>query len=195
MPLYNSQNLLDTLEKNVEQTIRKATYLQSLKGATLALAPGEGKWSVLQVLYHLNSYNNYYLPHITDALNKGRKLPAAASFKPGLIGNYFAKMMQPGNDGKIKNTMKAPKDHIAILGFSDVKAIADFIAGQQRLLQLIKAARKANMTRITVPISISKFIKIRLGDTFRFLIVHQQRHFVQIDNTLTALGVAWLEKA
>jgi uncharacterized damage-inducible protein DinB len=40
-----------------------------------------------------------------------------------------------------------------------------------------------------VPISIAKFIKIRLGDTFRFLIAHQQRHFAQVANTLKALGV------
>ncbi len=195
MPLYNSQQLLDTLEKNVVHTIQKATALQLLGTGKLALAPAKDKWSVLQVLYHLNSYNNYYLPHIQDAMRNGGKLPASASFKSGLLGNYFANMMQPGNDGVIKNTMKAPKDHIAATGFSDTAAIAEFIAGQEKLLQLIHTARTVNMTRISVPISISKFIKIRLGDTFRFLIAHQQRHFIQINNTLKAVGATLTETA
>jgi hypothetical protein len=30
-------------------------------------------------------------------------------------------------------------------------------------------------------------IKLKLGDTFRFFIAHEQRHFIQIQNTLQLL--------
>lgn len=181
--------LLERLEKEVEQTILQAQALQQLKAEQLATAPA-GKWNVLQVLYHLNSYNNYYLPHIGLSIARGVDMPYSASFKPGVLGNYFVATMLPTSNGVVKNAMKAPADHVAATGYKNTGAIGEFIDGQQKLLQLLRQARNVNMTRIKVPISISRFIKIRLGDTFRFLIAHQQRHFIQIKNTLSANGVA-----
>ncbi len=189
MPLFNSQQLLDTMEKTVAQTIKKATALQSLPEAKLKAAPAPGKWSVLQAIYHLESYNGYYLPHIAGVIKNGKNYPATPSFKAGLLGNYFANAMLPGNNGTVKNAMKAPAGHTPAPGFADTNVLVEFINSQQQLLRLIKDARAVNITRLTVPISIAKFIKIRLGDTFRFLIAHQQRHFAQVANTLKALGV------
>ena len=191
MPIFKSKQLLDTLEKEITQTIKNAAYLKSMDSSLLTKVPAEGKWSVVQVLYHLNSYNDYYLPHIEQVVTNGISKGYSSTFKAGVIGNYFAKTMLPGNEGVVKNTMKAPKDHTPASTFNDLEAIDLFIAGQNKLLQLINEAREVNMTRLTVPISISKLIKIRLGDTFRFLVAHQQRHFVQISNTLKAIGVAF----
>lgn len=191
MPIFKSIQLLDTLEKTVSQTIKNATYLQQMDEGTLSKPPAAGKWNVMQVLYHLNSYNDYYLPHIEKVMKDGAKVPYSSSFKAGVIGNYFTNTMLPGNDGAVKNAMKAPKDHAPEAGYNDISAIAQFIEGQQHLLELLKEARNVNMTRLKVPISISTLIKIRLGDTFRFLVAHQQRHFVQISNTLKANGVAF----
>ena len=189
MPTFKSTQLLDNLEKTVAQTIKNATWLQSMNSDALSKSPAAGKWSVIQVLYHLNSYNNYYLPHIEQAIKAGINAPYSASFKAGVIGNYFTKTMLPGNDGAVHNMMKAPKDHTPDAAYNNVEAINEFIAGQQKLLELLREARNVNMTRLKVPISISKLIKIRLGDTFRFLVAHQQRHFVQISNTLKTNGV------
>lgn len=189
MQTYKSIDLLEQLQKEVENTISQAQMLQRLDTHQLTSAP-EGKWNVLQVLYHLNSYNKYYLPHIGLSIARGADMPYVASFRPGILGNYFVSAMLPDSKGTVKNAMKAPADHVAASGFNDMAAIGEFIDGQQKLLQLLKQARDVNMTRIKVPISISKFIKIRLGDTFRFLVAHQQRHFIQIKNTLSANGIA-----
>lgn len=187
MPSFNSAQLIDNLERVVQQTIQSAHTLQKMSSSLLSTAPA-GKWNVVQIVYHLNSYNNYYLPNIELAMRKS-DAPHSGMFKAGVIGNYFANAMMPGNDGSVKNVMKAPKDHVADNGYNDLAAISTFIEGQTRLLALLKEARNANLTKVTVPISISKFIKIRLGDTFRFLIAHQQRHFVQINNTLRTNGM------
>ncbi len=182
MPVFNSQTLLDSLTQSVNQTIQEATKLQTLPTAELTHVPAPGKWSIVQIIYHLNSYNDYYLQHIAATINTGNKVKYSNEFRSGVIGNYFANAMLPGNNGKVNNTMKAPKDHTPAPNFTDTGAIAEFIEGQKKLLALLKTARQLNLTKLTVPISISKFIKIRLGDTFRFLIAHQQRHFVQIGN-------------
>jgi len=46
------------------------------------------------------------------------------------------------------------------------------------------------LNTIRVPLSISKLVTLKLGDTFRFLIAHEQRHFIQARNSLKAIGVS-----
>jgi uncharacterized damage-inducible protein DinB len=159
-----------------------ATYLQKEDPELLLTAPAAGKWSVVQVLEHLNSYGRYYLPAIEKSLqtNKLHK----EIFKPGWFGNYFTKIMKPGEDGKITNKMSAPKNHRPATDL-DVKPVIDqFFAQQQKLLDLLEKAKQKDIGAIRTPISISRFIKLKVGDTFRFLIAHEQRHFVQITNAI-----------
>jgi hypothetical protein len=144
--------------------------------------PEPGKWSVLQVLEHLNSYGRYYLPAIEKSLHKNE--PATEDFRPGLIGDYFTKMLAPSEQGAIKHKMKAPKDHRPAPHLQDELVIKTFLDQQHILLELLEKAKSKNIGRIYTPISISRFIKLKLGDTFRFLIAHEQRHFIQINNTM-----------
>jgi hypothetical protein len=80
--------------------------------------------------------------------------------------------------------MKATKSHSPPLNLNPVEVIAYFEESQRELLGLLKKAERADLAKIRVPISISRIIRLKLGDTFRFLIAHQQRHFVQIQETL-----------
>ncbi len=188
MPTFNSKDLLSDLETEVKRTIDRALQLQKLSSHLLKATPRVDKWNVLQVLYHLNSYNNYYLPHIQKVIENRRHVGYNPLFKSGALGNYFTNAMLPGKNGTVKNAMKAPANHTPNLDYQDLEAISSFIAGQELLLKLIADSRTVNLTQLTVPISISRFLKIRLGDTFRFLIAHQQRHFAQIENTLQGVG-------
>ena len=62
-----------------------------------------------------------------------------------------------------------------------------FLEQQHYLLDLLESAKSKNISSIRTPVSISRFIKLKVGDVFRFLIAHEQRHFVQIENTLVVL--------
>jgi hypothetical protein len=62
--------------------------------------------------------------------------------------------------------------------------ISNFLDQQFTLLNLLQDAKRKDIGAIRTPVSISRVIKLKTGDTFRFLIAHEQRHFIQIDNTL-----------
>lgn len=47
------------------------------------------------------------------------------------------------------------------------------------LLRIMDQASKKNLNKIKTAISISAFIKLRLGDTLRVVIYHNERHMVQ----------------
>ena len=185
----NTRELLNQLEVDTRQLILKAKYFSKEDPSLLLVQVNSDSWSVAQILEHLNSYGRYYLPHMSRAIGKAANTAPSTHFRPGWIGNYFTKMMLPGKNGKIANRMKSPKDHRPPAGLDPNAVLTEFFDQQYRLLELLHQAKHVNLGKAKVPISISKWIRLKLGDTFRFFIAHEQRHFVQADNTLKALGV------
>ncbi|MEJ0103318.1 MAG: DinB family protein [Bacteroidota bacterium] len=61
MKSFKSINLLEQLQADIRQLILAATYLEKEDPELLLSTPAPGKWSVAQVLEHLNSYGRYYL--------------------------------------------------------------------------------------------------------------------------------------
>jgi hypothetical protein len=83
--------------------------------------------------------------------------------------------------------MQAPRNHRPSADLNSNVVLEEFLRQEYLLLSLLNKGRNVNLEKIKIPISISRFIKIRLGDTFRFLIAHHQRHFIQIQNTINAV--------
>lgn len=181
-----SSQLLDQLATDTKQIILTLHYLQQEDPGLLQQQPGTGKWSVAQVIEHLNSYGRYYLPLIRKALD-GHSFAANAFFTPGWLGDYFTRSMLPKADGRVTHKMQAPKDHRPSPQVDIHTVLHEFMAQERLLLELLQQARTTDINKIRIPISIARFITLKLGDTFRFLIAHHQRHFVQVANTLEAV--------
>jgi uncharacterized damage-inducible protein DinB len=181
MKKLNSYILLDILKEDVREIILKAEKLKALERWILEKTPGEGKWSVAQVLEHLNIYNRHYLTEIENQLH--HKNPVNKNdFKPGWLGDYFTRLMKPGEKGKIKK-MKAPANAVPATQPNAIEMLNEFIMYQHQLLNLLNIARCADLNKNRIATTLSKHIKLKLGDTFRFVIAHEQRHFIQIENT------------
>ncbi|MGN6419284.1 MAG: DinB family protein [Pseudobacter sp.] len=187
MKKLNSNNLLELLENDTRQIILTLRQLQQQDPELLQKSPATGKWSVVQVIEHLNTYGRYYLPLIRKAIAES-KHTYEPSYTPGWLGNYFVNSMLPAQNGTIKNKMKAFKNHIPSPDMDSHTVLSEFLKQEEELLQLLSKAKSVNLGKIRIPISIAAFIKLKLGDTFRFFIAHHQRHFVQISNTLAALS-------
>lgn len=189
MKRYRSEELLDNLKKDVEQLTAAAQHLNSADPVKLNYPPDEGKWSATQCLEHLNMYSRYYLPAIESAM-QGATKGTNAWFNPGFWGNYFTKKMAPANVFEVKGKMKAMKDYRPSRGLNTVQVFSEFEQHQQKLSELLDRAKNYDLEKIMVPISLTKVIKLKLGDTFRFLIAHEQRHLIQARNAIRSVGVA-----
>ncbi|MGZ3937905.1 MAG: DinB family protein [Flavisolibacter sp.] len=189
MNKFKSEDLISQLQEDVRHIIAAAEHLQTADPVKLNYAAAEGSWSVAQVLEHLNAYNRYYLPVIEKSMIHISK-DTSAWFIPGFWGNYFTKMMMPKNVYDIKNKMKAMKSYTPSSGLNVEAVFKEFIQHQNKLLQLLDVAKRRNLNSIRIPLSISKLIRFKLGDTFRFLIAHEQRHMIQARNAIKAVGVA-----
>jgi hypothetical protein len=189
MNKFKSEDLIHQLQADVKHIIAAAEHLQTADPVKLNYCPAEGSWSVAQVLEHLNAYNRYYLPAIEKSMIHISK-DTSAWFVPGFWGNYFTKMMMPKNVYEVKNKMKAMKSYSPTKGLNVEAVFKEFFQHQNKLLQLLDVAKRRNMNSIRIPITISKLIRFKLGDTFRFLIAHEQRHMIQARNAIKAVGVS-----
>jgi uncharacterized damage-inducible protein DinB len=189
MKKFKSEELIDQLEADVRQIVAAAEHLRQADPVKLSYSASKGAWSVAQVLEHLNMYNRYYMPaiersmvHITRDTN--------AWFVSGLWGNYFTNMMRPKNVFEVKNKMGSLKSYSPTKGVNVEAVFNEFIEHQNKLLQLLEVARRRNLNSIRIPMSLTKLLRFKLGDTFRFVIAHEQRHMIQARNAIKAVGVS-----
>ncbi len=180
--------LIDSLKKDVEVLLECADFFRDEIDALL-IPPMPDKWSIAQILEHLNSYGRIYSPQIDKAISAGHS-NREAWFNSGFLGNYFTNMMKPQNVFEVKNKMKAFKTHSPENNLNSGKVLDEFVEQQHKLLQLLEMSKLKNLNSIRIPLSISNLIKLKLGDAFRFLIAHEQRHLIQARNALKTIGLS-----
>lgn len=175
-----SNVLILNLIEETRQLINKAELLKTKSDAVLNYKEDLKSWSILECLEHLNLYGRFYLPEITSRINK-TPFVKDAEFKSGWLGNYFAKSMMP--KAKV-NKMMTFKSMNPINSNLDRTVIDSFINQQTEMLELLNKARNVSLNKVKTGISITKWINLKLGDTFRFVVYHNQRHMLQAEKIL-----------
>jgi len=176
----NSEKLVQDLMEKTRINIKQAEKFRSLSKEQLNQRMEKDSWSILECLQHLNLYGDFYIPEIKSRIEHSKTQPKK-DFKSGMLGNYFANMMSPKEH---LNKMKTFKDKNPIGSALDASTIQRFIAQQEQLLNLLDQSRKVDLNKTKTSISISKLIKLKLGDTFRFVIYHNDRHIAQANRIL-----------
>ena len=82
------------------------------------------------------------------------------------------------------NKMKTFKSMNPIGSNLDKTVLEKFLSQQKTLLELLQQAEKVSLTKNKTGISISKWIKLKLGDTFRIVIYHNLRHVIQAEKAI-----------
>lgn len=186
MAALRQENLLQELEQQVEKHLHSAiSIFQNLDDQRLNRPSDTGGWSVAQCLWHLNSYGDFYHPHLEKALKKAKSRPADGVFYDSWLGGKFARMMDPTTG---KGTMRAFKAHVPPQKLDGHAIMAEFIRQQETVLAHLGAARDRDLRSARIPISIMPFLKLPLGDVFRFLIAHDRRHVEQALRNLPKAG-------
>ena len=189
MKKFKSEELIDQLEADVKKIISAAEHLQTADPIKLNYCPEDGQWSVVQVLEHLNAYNRHYLPLIERSMIHITK-DVSAWFVSGFLGNYFVNAIKPTNVFEIKKKMRTGKAFNPDKGVNVDTSFKEFFQHQHKLLNLLEVSRRRNLNSVYVPTAFSKLIHFKLGDMFRFLIAHEQRHMIQARNAIKAVGVS-----
>ena len=188
MARYKSEDLLNDLIKDVQRIRESAEFFESADSNKLAYCPDKKRWSVVQILEHLNAYNRHYLPLIEKQLSIVTHTNNAW-FTPGFWGEKFTKSMKPTNIYQVKNKMKARKAYTFPNSLHVDTVMKEFLDHQDRLMRLLELAKQRDLNAIHIPVTFTSLIKLKLGDMLRFLVAHEQRHMIQARNTIKEVGV------
>ncbi|TXC82083.1 DinB family protein [Luteibaculum oceani] len=178
MKTIDQNFLIEELIKQTQNHIAVAESLLELPEEALNYRSRPETWSILECIEHLNLYAEFYHPEFHALVEKNENKKGNGLFKPGYWGNKFAKSMLPGES----RPMRSPRDKDPIYSKLYPKIINGFIAHQNQLIKLLERSKNIPLDKIKCPLSLSQFVKLRLGDVYRVVIFHNTRHLSQAKN-------------
>ncbi len=173
----NSTEMLNEMLSIIDTQIDHLKTIKALQLPQLNYRPNESSWSILECLEHLNLYGDFYLPEMEKRILNSGILVASKVYRSGWLGKYFTELMRV--DNKNIKKMTSPKNKNPMHSDLNESVINRFEKQLERFKHIIELSKKTDLNRTKCAISISKFIKLRLGDTIRFNVYHIDRHMRQ----------------
>ena len=177
---FKTQDLLQELTERIQSQIQFAKSIENKSDEELNWRATKNSWSVLECLEHLNRYGEFYIDEIKKRMEKS-KAPKSDVFVSGRLGNKFAVDMLPKEGMKTMKTFKSKNPIHSKLDRE--KVTVTFLKQLHRFLRLLEMSEEKNLTKIKTSTTLP-LLKLRLGDTFRFVINHSERHVQQAKNVL-----------
>lgn len=178
--MNTSKSVLDYCQEHTQAFLKRAQELQKIDEQKLRWKQDQESWSVLECFEHLNLYAEFYNPALSKAIDTSTQT-SILPFKSGILGSYFAKSMLPNAS---MNKMKTFKDKNPVFAFTPSTSIDKFIKQQLVFSMLIDRARNIDINKAKTPITLTKLVRLKLGDTLLFMVNHNLRHFAQIERCL-----------
>lgn len=191
MPSFQVDALLKELETELREIISFAESLRDLPADEWTRKPNPKKWSVAECVSHLNIFGAHYIPLIRRGMEKKGKLTTPEkTFNSGYWGEKLTGTMKPLPDGSIPSPMgtlgkfdPSKKNRV------NAETLELFIHQREEMLDLLLEALQYPLEKIRVTSTLGPIIRFKLGDTFRFMVAHDQRHILQMKRVLNSKQV------
>ncbi|MEL6717575.1 MAG: DinB family protein [Bacteroidota bacterium] len=187
-----------TIKINAEDQIRRLNIIvsvvekfQELSLEELNRKPNAKQWSIIEVIGHMNQAYVDYKDKIDHAVNTFPKKEHEVSethIAKGM-GKVAINMIRP-NNGQRKWKMKTMKkfEPNSVLSNASESEIKDtfqtFFENQQHLKSAVLASRQLDVKKHKITSAIGPVVKFYLPDCFEFIISHEERHVLQIEELL-----------
>ncbi|PHR45530.1 MAG: hypothetical protein COA32_12800 [Fluviicola sp.] len=187
MKTFNTNELITDLKKITEDNITIVSKkFKHLSDEQKTWRPSRDSWNILEIFSHLNVYSAFYNSAFIEKIQKTKFKEAKDTFVSSPLGRSAWKSMKLGRANNIKRKFKAPKNYNPSnspeLVSSD--AIEKFAKNQKEVIEILDLAKTVNLRKVKIPISISKIVRLRLGDALMFVIYHNERHMQQALNII-----------
>jgi hypothetical protein len=182
------------MEVNFEALLQRSNYAKSFIESDIEVLNAElinwkespKKWSVLEVVSHLNQVYKVYLENFEKTISDAPELKDDHTLRrqSTILGRMSAYFMKPkGKKRKFKmktfdffepvSNSKKPNDTIAL-----------FFENKNRFNEIIKSARLKDIKGLKIPTALGEKIKFYIPECIDFLLAHEERHLVQIEEIL-----------
>jgi hypothetical protein len=189
MESLETRTLVDTLQAELRRQLESCSQLRLLPLDELHTGPAPKRWSVMEVVQHMNLSSGHYHKRLQKLYaDENNGLRFRTRYTPGRWGDYSTKAMDPKADGTISWRMRTmamfePRN----VANSGLQALDEFEAMLHGFMGLLERARTRGLEGEKVTSTLGPILRFKAGDAFRFPIAHQTRHFLQIERTLEDL--------
>lgn len=174
--------LINSLIEDTQKVKEEAIRFTTLGRDELLYKPSPEQWNVLECIEHLNIADAHYITEFDKKLDVA-KASDVKEFKSGWMGNYFVKSIKPREDGTIPSPMKTLKKFRPEVNVQH-DTLSKFIEDQDYIIEALEKSKSLDLNKIKITSAIGPIVTFRLGDAFRFLIGHNQRHIIQANHVL-----------
>lgn len=172
---------LNEIEAGFRQAIDQVKSLvENTEGVELNTPEAPGKWHMLQCIEHMSRATELYVNNVSEKLNNGALPPSNQQYKGHWKGRMFAKMNapKPGDEIPMKlktfKTMEPPNE-------LDAQTVLDrFYTVHEEMISAVNKTRDINIDKVKVATALGPMVKLRIGEAYRFVLAHTQRHVVQL---------------
>jgi len=170
--------------------MNKVEVLQSLDFNQLTTPPKPKSWSIIEIIEHLNIAYEIYVDRIDTTLaNLPTTITDDTSFKARPWQRFVIEGARPKNN-KRKWKIKTLKKFVPVLDLKNLddshltRVFERFKELHLHLKNSILASRSKNVTQLKINSGIGPIVNFYLPESFEFLIVHLERHMIQIEELL-----------
>jgi hypothetical protein len=146
--------------------------------------PSRDRWSLAQILDHLNKVGYDIMPHLEEGLAelKRRNARSDGPYRYSALERFILRVLSPNPPFKIPVppiwVPATPQNPAATV-------LPDFLRLQNNLLALLEAANGYDLGAIKVTSPINRFVRLRFSAYTESTVTHEQYHLVQIRALLT----------
>ena len=171
---HDLQTRLSTILETVEQEFA------TLSDAQLRWKPAPDRWSIIECLQHLNLAERFYIrniQHKVDTRGLLQTTPADQLLKSDWVG----KLMLYAVDPQVKLKLPAPgmirpRPATELI---PAQVVGQFLELQTLLHTLLDKAVYLDWNQEKVMTLFGNWLNMQLGDAFRMLLAHTERHLKQ----------------
>jgi|SRR5215213_5015541 len=166
-----------------------AALTDGLGAAQLVWRPGPGRWSVAEVVAHLNLAGRRYLDVVAHALAdaRARGLSDRGDWRPSLVGRVMTASLEPS--ARIR--VPAPRIFRAAADAPPPDGARELATWKRLHLEMEERIREAaglDLRRARVVSPVTRLVRMNVGDALALLLVHERRHLGQIGRTKESAG-------
>lgn len=179
----NRTEVTQQVQHAMAEANEQVRRLQQQPTDTLRHRPRPDAWSALDCVEHMNLFYDDYLPRVEAAVQ--RATPSEKpTYSPGFFGQKMIDSLRP-QQGKRRMKIKTFKKMTPATDNKPPEAVfTAFFRHHAHLETLLAQAASLNWNRAKVASAIGPMLRFKLGDCFRLLLAHTERHLLQAQEAM-----------
>lgn len=167
--------LIDSLEL--------AEPFHDLTDAQLNWRPADDAWSIGQCIEHLLLANRQYLPVMRAAVDSTP--PREGDEEPTYRSSFLGRLMVYAVGPDSKMSVPVPKQLVPSAAPVTQIIVKEFDTNTRAIIQLLADTAEIDLSRVKIQSPFAVWMRLRLGDAFKIIEVHNKRHLLQAARVLS----------